>query len=385
MCIASQIALREASMAYTVPLHSREKVNAAGNTLIDRDFSSLESSELDDALAIINNWRSCHRYPLNAIQVTIRGRARKLDDSAIIPQRLKRMPAIAAKLRLHSGMKLARMHDIGGCRAILKDAASVRLVLEKCHEAIAKNPKRGAELIKEYNYMDGNLPGPKSDGYRGVHLVYQYRSKKGQGAKYNGLRIEVQLRTRLQHAFATAVETASIFTDQPIKSIKANLQDERWRQFFALMGNALAIRERTTLIGGLPTTAHDLAREIRILSDDLSVEHVLGGWGRTIEQLSGHPVGARTFLLRLDTQAKTTDVIAYSNRDIPKTDQQYLDLEKEFKDKPSQQVVLVDAESIDSLRLAYPNFYLDTRAFIQAMKRAISPPRRTLRRPMRTG
>jgi hypothetical protein len=363
-------------MAYTVPLHSRAKVDGAGDTLIGvtANGGPLFDYELDQALSVINNWRSCHRYPLNAIQVTVRGRAKTVDSSVIVPQRLKRMAAIAAKLQLHSGMKLSRMHDIGGCRAILRNVNGVRKLLEKCRVAASKNPNRGARLIREYNYMDGCIPGPKSDGYRGIHLVYQYRSTSEAGAQHNGLRIEVQIRSQLQHALATAVETASIFTEQPIKSIKANLHDDRWRRFFALMGNALAIRERTTLIPGLPTDRKVLSEEIRELSEALAVENVLTGWGATVEHLSGHPKGAKTFLLRLDTETKITEVIAYSENEIPKTDEQYLELEKAYKDKPSQQVVLVDVESIDALRIGYPNFYLNTGKFIEAMKRAITYP-----------
>lgn len=215
--------------------------------------------------------------------------------------------------------------------------------------------------------MDGD-PGPKADGYRGVHIVYQYRSDSTELAVYNGLRIEMQIRSRLQHTFATAVETASIFTRQPIKSIRATLDDERWRHFFALMGGALPVRERTKPVPGVPQTRTELAREIRSLASHLSVEKVLSGWGATVEQLSGHPKDATAFLLLLDADAKTTEVIGYAPKDLPKTDAEYLAIEKRFKGKPTQQVVWVKAESIDALRIGYPNFYLDTQGFISAMK-----------------
>lgn len=358
-------------MAHATPRYTRSKIDVAGDELA-RASHSLEL--LDEALAVINNWRACHRYPLNAIQVTIRARARKIDANAIVPQRLKRMPAIEAKLQLHPGMKLSRMHDIGGCRAILANAVAVRQVVEACRKASAKNPERGAKLIREYDYMDGNSPGPKADGYRGIHLVYQYRSKSPERTDYNGLRIEVQLRSQLQHAFATAVETAGIFTSQPIKSIRANLNDDRWRRFFALMGGALALREGTAPVPQVPAGIEELSSEIRLLADALSVERVLSGWGKTVEQLSGHPIGAKAFLIRLDTEAKTTEVIAYSKKEMPKTEDAYLELEKKFRDKPFQQIVLVDVESIDALRIGYPNFYLDTQAFVDAMKEIIQSP-----------
>ena len=358
------------------PQYPRSRVDAAGDTLIriDNPTSHEEEDELEEALVVINNWRSSHRYPLNAMQVTLRGRAKEVDSNVIVPQRLKRMPAIEAKLRLHEGMKLSRMHDIGGCRAILKDVRAIRKVVRKCEIAAAKSPHRRARLVRKYDYLDGTNPGPKSDGYRGVHIVYQYRSDSAELTVYNGLRIEVQLRSRLQHAFATAVETASIFTKQPIKSIKANLVDERWRRFFALMGGALALREGTTAVPGVPEDTKELASELRSISSELNVEPILSGWGETVEQLSGHPADATAFLLLLDAEAKTTQVIGYTEADVPKTDEEYLRIEKAFKNKPTQQVVWVRAESIDALRIGYPNFYLDTKAFIEAMKQAMAQP-----------
>ena len=329
-----------------------------------------ETKELEEALTVINNWRSCHRVPLNALQVALRGRALKVDQKAIVPQRLKRLPAIEAKLLLHKGMKLSRMHDIGGCRAILKDVKAVREVVLKCQESSDKNPHRRAKLIRIYDYMDGE-PGPKTDGYRGVHIVYQYRSDSRELSVYNGLRIEMQIRSRLQHTFATAVETASIFTRQPIKSIRATLEDERWRRFFALMGGALALRERTKAVPNVPETRGELATHIRDFASQLGVETVLRGWGATVEHLTRHPKDAKAFLLLLDADAKTTEVIGYTQRDLPKTDAEYLAIEKRFKGKPTQQVVWVKAESIDALRIGYPNFYLDTQAFITTMQSII--------------
>ena len=46
---------------------------------------------------------------------------------------------------------------------------------------------------------------PKTSGYRGIHLVYRYHNDRK--TIYNGLQIEPQLRTRRQHAWATAVDT----------------------------------------------------------------------------------------------------------------------------------------------------------------------------------
>jgi ppGpp synthetase/RelA/SpoT-type nucleotidyltranferase len=357
-------------MGRVIPVHSRARVDASGDTLlrIHTPRDEREAQELEDALAIINNWRTSHRFPLNSMQVTLRRRAKKIDPKAVVPQRLKRLAAIETKLTLQAGMKLSRMHDIGGCRAILRDVRAVRRLVASYEESTAKNPHKRARFVKKYDYIDDV---PKEDGYRGVHLVYQYRSESKEVAVYNGLRIEVQIRSSLQHAFATAVETASIFTEQPIKSIKANLNDSRWRRFFAVMGGALAIREETKRVPGVPEDGIQLATEIRTLAAQLSVETVLSGWGKTVEQLSGSVINAAAYIILLDAETKTTEVVGYTRGELPKTEAEILRLEKQIARKPSQQVVWVKADSIDALRIGYPNFYLDTEAFVEAMKLAI--------------
>jgi len=47
------------------------------------------------------------------------------------------------------------------------------------------------------------------------------------------MRIEVQFRSQLQRAWATALETAAIFLQQ---DLKAGQGDKRWLRFFVLMG-----------------------------------------------------------------------------------------------------------------------------------------------------
>lgn len=363
--------LGQFDMVRITPAFSRSRVDGAGDNLIRLSTPQPlgEVDELDEALAIINNWRASHRVPLNSMQVTLRGRAKRIDSKAIVPQRLKRLQAIEAKLRLNTGMKLSRMHDIGGCRAIVKDVKAVRALVETYEEGLAKNPNKRARFVRKYDYIDDC---PKGDGYRGVHLVYQYRSEAKDLQSYNGLRIEIQLRSQLQHSFATAVETASLYTEQPIKAIKANLDDERWRRFFALMGGALAVREKTKMIPGIPEKISDLGDELRALSEQLSVETVLRGIGETAEQITGSKTGAKAWLLLLDVGKRTTEVVGYAKGELPKSEEELLKMEKAVKHNPGQQVVWVRADSIDALRLAYPNFYLNTEAFIEEMKLAMA-------------
>src|SRR6266567_7569194 len=186
---------------WTSPQFPKGRVDWAGDVLAG--YKAVSMSDFDLALGIRNNWRSSHSYPLQAVKMTLRKRARQVDNRAIIAQRLKRLSSISAKLVRNRQMHLSQMQDIGGCRAVLKDMAKVNGLVKLYTESWAKNPKVRAEFVKAFDYING----PKIDGYRGIHLIYKYRSASRRHRVWKGLRIEIQIRSRLQHAWATAVET----------------------------------------------------------------------------------------------------------------------------------------------------------------------------------
>ena len=148
------------------PAHSKNAVNRAGQTLINETASDLERAE---ALAVVNNWRSSHGFPLNTIAMALRSKATRIDPEAVIARRTKRMPSIVKKPARFPDMRAARMQDLGGCRAVVKDIDAVRAVEAAMRASGHKHRLQGS---KDY------IADPKSDGYRGIHLVYQYRSDK---------------------------------------------------------------------------------------------------------------------------------------------------------------------------------------------------------------
>ena len=76
-------------MAWPVPEFSKSAVTKAGQILaghIDGDP--------DWATTVLTNWRSCHGYPINTFQATLRSKLKNIDEPAIVAQRLKRTPSI---------------------------------------------------------------------------------------------------------------------------------------------------------------------------------------------------------------------------------------------------------------------------------------------------
>jgi RelA/SpoT family protein len=349
-------------MAFAVPKYTREEINKAGDCLI-ADDKVVWIVNRDQMLAIINNWRSSHAFPLQSFKMALLDRARKIDPKAIIAQRLKRLPSIQLKLQRFKEMRLSQMQDLGGCRAVVRNMRRLESLIKVYEKTRSKNPKSRHEFIHEKDY----IAHPKDDGYRGVHLIYRYQSTSPRHRVYNGLKIEIQLRSRLQHAWATAVETVSLFTGQALKSSGGEAE---WRRFFALMSNAIALRERKPFVPGTPTDKETLIKELRELTEKLSVQKCLRGWAVALKRLPAKNVtDAVAFLVVLNLDAWTLSSTGFKKEDLTKASEAYLAVEKAAN--PAVQAVLVSLESVHSLRSAYPNYYLDATTFINALDFAI--------------
>jgi len=228
---------------------------------------------------------------------------------------------------------------------------------------------RDSRFDHKLDDSDDYIRHPKRSGYRGVHLIYRYVSRRKKA--YSGLKIEVQLRSPLQHAWATTVETVDTFTRQALKS---NQGEKEWARFFALMGSALAQREGTPLVPGTPTGHAQLVSELRKHAVNLQVEARLAAYSAVIKHLdeSGTISGAHYFLIALDSERNRTRVTGYMASESVRAVREYVQTENEFRRRRGTDAVLVSAESLTSLKRAFPNYFADTSAFAEALRMAMS-------------
>jgi ppGpp synthetase/RelA/SpoT-type nucleotidyltranferase len=218
-------------MAKITPLYSKKQVSRAGEVL--RSNAATEEEKIW-ANNVLTNWRAIHSYPINTFQATLREKLKGIDKKALVAQRLKRAPSIVSKLKRFEGMQLSRMQDIGGLRAVVADLKKVKILRENY-----KSSRFEHELVGEKDYIQN----PKTSGYRGIHLVYKYKNKSVDS--YDGLHIELQFRTKLQHSWATAVETMGTFLNQALKSSEG---PEEWLKFFSLTASAFAHLEESNAV-----------------------------------------------------------------------------------------------------------------------------------------
>lgn len=344
-------------MDWVSPAYSRSKVDSAGRMLSTAEPELIGEDVWNEALAIINNWRSSHSRPLYTLRFCLRRNAEKINKTVLVAQRIKRLSSIRLKLELSPNMKLSQMQDIGGCRAVVDSVAQVNHVAARI-----KNSEIKHKLISEDNY----IAFPKQSGYRSLHLIYKFFSDKK--ATHNGLRIELQIRSQLQHAWATAVEIAGTFVQQALKSSQG---EEDWLRFFALMGSAIALREDSPLVPGTPTNGKQLTRELREYAKRLDVTSRLHAYGEAVQIVDNADKNADYYLLELDSVAMRVNVVGFRQSELGRAANEYLAVEKSISKNPGSDAVLVSADSMDSLRRAYPNYFLDTHRFVEAVIKAL--------------
>lgn len=200
-----------------------------------------DPAAIDEALRVITDFRAAHGYPMTKVRYGLRSMVRTEEAQEVIAQRLKRVPRIIRKLQRTVGTTsgrtaLARLEDIGGVRAVLKDGRE----LDRVRRRIERNWK-DAFRREPRDY----IAYPKPVGYRAVHFV----------VIRDGRAIEVQLRTRGQQQWADAAESADARLAQRGVNLKDGEGPQEMLAYFSAAGDLIHRREY-----GLPISSDILDR-----------------------------------------------------------------------------------------------------------------------------
>jgi hypothetical protein len=340
-------------MSWVVSKFTKGEVTRAGKVLID---STATPAQRMQALDIMSSWRAAHAYPMRALLMMLRQKAAMIDANAVVVQRHKRSPSIINKLARFPQMELSRMQDIGGCRAIVATVQDV----ERLNELIQAGRTRN-KLHREYNYIEK----PKDTGYRGIHLTYKYRGEK---EEYRDYFVELQLRSQIQHAWATSVEIVDTFTDQALKSSRGTAD---WLRFFRVASAEFAKLEGRPVgddVAGLDTNTElqQLAQRLNVVARlnafAVSANHII----QRVENKTDY------FLLELSNEGSRVQITQYRTADLERATEAYLHIEKQAKENKMSDVVLVAAGSMHALHSAYPNYFADSREFLRYMNQALT-------------
>lgn len=264
-------------------------------------------------------------------------------------QRLKRRDTFLDKLITGRAKDASTMHDLGGCRLIFQSLET----LQQFRNYLEKTSRARHRLTHEpakYDY----IASPKQTGYRGVHYVYGYTPSSNARAELAGLKIEVQLRTAVQHAWATAVEIADLVSDTRTKFEDGS---GLYGQFFRLSSELLARHHE-----GVPSSyAHLPLKTVK--EDFLKLERQVGlldRLGKLREQGDVERIKQHTVLAFMDDD--TVDIYGFtkSSRAVAK--------ERELLANPAcVNVVYVIAATPRSIRSSYRNYLTNPEDFVDLM------------------
>lgn len=335
---------------WKIPEYSKKQINDAGDIV---RAETATSTQREQSLKIIDNWRAAHAYPLHVFYINLRGKA-ALRSDVLVVERLKRLDSIVGKLQRESGMQLYRMQDLGGCRMVVPTIEEVYSYSSKFQSSKIRH-----ELTKTNDYIQN----PKKSGYRSLHMVYKFKTDTPEKDIYNQypMLIELQFRTHLQHIWATALETIGLFTNQ---ALKAGQGSEDILRFFVVVSSLFAIKEGCPVVPNTVDDENELISEIEQINDRHHVLDMLKAIRVAIEHDTDKSKDKHGYyILQLDYQSHMLRRWFFNPSDLEKANKLYDYLEQQRGNKPLD-IVLVRASSYGAVKAAYPNYFMDIGEFI---------------------
>lgn len=330
-------------------------VRRAGVRLADViEWREEDREEIYETFQIAHSWRDSHVYPMRSVRQLILSRMRGVKVKGFTAARAKRLASIRKKMRRLPTLKLDQINDLAGVRAVVDDIAGVWRLVESINQRFPH------EIRQPYDY----ITNMKDDGYRSYHVVFVFHADNDDSA-FHGRRVELQIRTRLQHSWATAVEAVGLFRKEDMKAGEGNAD---WLRLFRLMSEEFALSERCDG----PKVGDRSARlaEIIRLNKDLNAIQILEDVRNATKYVQDYvdPAGATYFLIEYNEVDRTVKVKSYS--DAFSGTSGLDDVERKIETGNSRtKVVLVEVDEIRSLAEAYPNYFGDVSLFVSNLRK----------------
>jgi hypothetical protein len=251
-------------------------------------------------------------------------------------------------------MKLHRLQDIGGCRAILSDITKVYELRKDITKKFSNHL-----LIKENDYIEEM----KDSGYRGIHLIYKFQGKTH--TNFNEHLIEIQLRTQLQHTWATSVEIMGTYLNESLKSSQGSQEILDFFKKISLLFSSAEKNNQNMSILSVKALKSSILDDI----NSLDIITKLRAFSVTTKSISKNKNNKDGYsLLNLDTNKRVVNIMHFKKDDLEVAVNEYLRLERESGNMNSDNIVLVSTLSIHNLKKAYPNYFADSNQFIHNLE-----------------
>ncbi|MGL6196016.1 MAG: RelA/SpoT domain-containing protein [Thermoguttaceae bacterium] len=332
-------------------LYSKKAIDRAGETLVENPTD-------EEALKILNYWRGLHEKPLSICNEALFFCEEALKNFQLSTfqfvygsARLKRAASIIQKLNRIPSMKLSRMQDIAGARIVL-DANCTNWTSKTLEEIKNIGP---LILKKTSDYISK----PKESGYRALHFVFEF-ADYSELQIYQGVSIELQVRTKRQHLWAMAVETVEMLYGESLKSSQGN---KDWLDFFKLASAAISHEEKAPVMSNYACiSAAEIKNELYKVGTNQSFFTKLNAIKEAYVKYS--PADYGYWLLDLDIKGQRSEIHGFKAEQLDTAQKMYSVLEQTPECRRGEtNVVLVSTKNFEELKEAYPSYFLDVREF----------------------
>ena len=296
---------------------------------IRKESPSISDKTLDE----LQMYRTSYKDSLSEIFNTICLCAKQIRKETIVTYRLKRFESIIGKLHRLPTQKFDRMWDIAGCRCILKNERDIYRLKELLSTKLY--------VRKETDYVKD----PRNSGYRSLHL---YISKTENDTKI----IELQIRSRDHHNWATLVEITDFIFDEKLKEKNSNLELARFHKLLSKR-EPLTIQDKHEIFNIIKK--YNYLEKLNSVFKQNYI-NVRKQWLQ-IESKINH-----NFFLIETKRKEAPKINSYSN--FNEAEQEYY---KRFKENNNSNIVLthLPKASYSQISIAYSNYILTVHQFIE--------------------
>ncbi len=321
-------------------------------TLIDNSGYALSrenETDLDKYIQFtdaFDEYRKNHLEPLSKTTMELQQWLAQFGQDYFIAQRLKRKPQILRKLRRFS-VRLSQLQDIGGTRVIVEQNKDVNDLINFLKDRLERSKD-----LKVVRLTDYRGEGREDSGYRAYHVILERE----------GYKMELQIRSKIQHYWAETIERTSIVYGHHLKELEG---DPVVIQYFKLLSDLFYEIEA----GRKPTAAlRTKVEELRLKSEEIIQDadeknvfssYVNEGITKDLERkersLGDSVLNNWIFVFNWNIGAFVTWELI--TNDPKGAIDQYVEFENRYKSEDGFEVVLVGSSKVATVRQTHSHYF----------------------------
>lgn len=290
----------------------------------------------NENLEMLQKYRTSYKETLSHVFTELTNSTKSVYTESILSYRIKRIDSIIRKLERKPKMQLDRMWDIVGCRCILKNEKQIRKLERKIKDKFFVIDGQTRDYYNKEN----------PTGYKSLHLYIKLNENHSDV-------IEVQLRTKDDHNWATLVEITDLLLDDNAKEAE-DYTKTKFGRFHKILSERKDLDEKDTRYILETVIENDLYNLISKTFINNYVE-VRSQW------VSNKKSKFRNFFVIVSQKDKHPLIQSFESYELAE-----IEYFNQFKSDSKANVLLTHLQNncYEQISIAYSNYILTTHVFI---------------------